>query len=79
MLIWDDRKRPAAPESQPKKMDYSHCPLKKRPVNYDFVKYEYVKQEKTDYGKYADFLFFPRDYRLIPVYITAYYKPRLRA
>lgn len=73
MLIWDDRKRPAAAaaavvavESQPKKIDYSHCPLKKRPVNYDFVKYEYIKEEQMDYGKYADFLqklllLFPRE------------------
>lgn len=32
-----------------KKMDYSHCPLKKRPVH--FVKY--IKEE-MDYGKYTD-------------------------
>lgn len=34
-----------------KKMDYSHCPLKKRPVH--FVKFEYIKEE-MDYGKYKN-------------------------
>jgi len=32
-----------------KKMDYSHCPLKKRPVHY--VKSEYIKEE-MDFGNY---------------------------
>lgn len=36
-----------------KKMDYSHCPLKKRPVH--FVKCEHIKSE-TDFGKYNNFV-----------------------
>lgn len=48
MHIWDDK--PSLEmfnKTSMKKMDYSHCPLKKRPIK--FVKY--IKEE-MDFGKY---------------------------
>lgn len=49
MHIWDEKPLSMLHHRiSSKKMDYSHCPLKKRPVH--FVKY--IKEE-MDYGKYA--------------------------